>query len=140
MLQNDLVDTNVILDVVLGRAGSAEVIRCFEVFDQKPNFGAWIAPHTPAIVHYVGRKQIGNEQVFVTLNQIAARFQIAPFTNQLMQDALCYGMSDFEDAMQSACADGIEAKGIITRDQKDFKNSPVPFLTPAEFVAQHGSP
>lgn len=136
MLQNYLLDTNIILDVVLGRAEKINAIKCLDVFDQKADFSAWIAPHTPAIVHYVGRKQIGNDQIFVSLNQIAARFNIAPFTNQFMQNALSYGMGDFEDAMQAACAEGICAKAIITRDKKDFQNSPIPFLTPLQFLAE----
>lgn len=139
MLQNYLVDTNVILDLVLGREGAENAIDCFDVFDSKPNFEAWIAAHTPSIVHYVGRKQIGNEAIFQRLGTIADQFEIAPFSTPLMRKALSYGMTDFEDAMQVACAENIGAKGIITRDKKDFRNSPIPFLTPADFLAQHGS-
>ncbi len=138
MRQNYLVDTNVILDLVLGREGAKNAIECFEVFDSKPYFEAWISAHTPSIVHYVGRKQIGNEATFQMLGLICDQFEIASFSTPLMRKALKYGVQDFEDAMQVACAENIGAQSIITRDKKDFRTSPVPFLTPADFLAQYG--
>ena len=138
MLQNHLVDTNVILDLVLDREGVEDAIRCFDVFDRKSNFEGWIAAHTPSIVHYVGRKKVGNEAVLQILELLSDQLEIAPFSTPLMRKALGYGIPDFEDAMQVACAENIGAIAIITRDKKDFRNAVVPFLTPQEFLARHG--
>ena len=43
-------------------------------------------------------------------------------------------MQDFEDAMQVAAADMAKVDFIITRNTKDFKNSPIPAMDPGEFV------
>ena len=40
---------------------------------------------------------------------------------------------DFEDAIQSATAEKINAAYIITRNTKDFQDSSVKALTPEEF-------
>ena len=40
----------------------------------------------------------------------------------------------FEDAVQSATMESVHADYIITRNIKDFKNSPVKALTPNDFL------
>ena len=48
--------------------------------------------------------------------------------------ALANGMRDFEDAIiaESCSRNGIDL--IITRNLKDFKQSPIPAMSPDEFV------
>jgi hypothetical protein len=43
--------------------------------------------------------------------------------------------SDFEDNLQIACAVKAGLDAIVTRNPKDFADSPVPVLTPAELLA-----
>ena len=45
-------------------------------------------------------------------------------------------MADFEDAVLAAAAQREKAGFIITRNVKDFANSPVRVITPAEFIAK----
>jgi hypothetical protein len=47
-------------------------------------------------------------------------------------------MNDFEDAIQAAAAQAAHLDVVITRDVSGFKNSPVPALSPAAFLAQLG--
>ena len=47
-----------------------------------------------------------------------------------------FGMSDFEDALQAACAEAGQADFIITRNTADFISSPVMAITPEQFLAQ----
>jgi hypothetical protein len=42
---------------------------------------------------------------------------------------------DFEDNLQIACAITDFAQGIVTRNPKDFADSPLRVYTPAEFLA-----
>jgi hypothetical protein len=46
-------------------------------------------------------------------------------------------MPDFEDALQAAAAVACGAHVVLTRNLKDFKGSPVPAMTPEEFIQQH---
>ena len=43
-------------------------------------------------------------------------------------------MSDYEDAVIAATAKRNRIDFIITRNTKDFKESPVPALTPSQFI------
>jgi hypothetical protein len=56
----------------------------------------------------------------------------------VLQRALQMEIPDFEDAIQSASAIADKLDFIVTRDVKDFANSPVRALSPVEFVKQLG--
>lgn len=43
-------------------------------------------------------------------------------------------MTDFEDAVQASCAAKVLADYIITRNTKDYMASPVPAISPADFL------
>ncbi len=48
--------------------------------------------------------------------------------------ALALPMNDFEDALLAHCAKRVKADYIITRNVKDFINSPVNAISPKEFL------
>ncbi|MCL1843449.1 MAG: PIN domain-containing protein, partial [Defluviitaleaceae bacterium] len=48
--------------------------------------------------------------------------------------ALASDITDLEDAVVSFAAKRIKADYIVTRNTKDFTNSPVPAMTPADFL------
>ena len=43
-------------------------------------------------------------------------------------------ITDFEDAIQYACAESVGADCIVTRNTKDFGNCPIKAVTPEEFL------
>lgn len=45
---------------------------------------------------------------------------------------------DFEDCLQNKCAETINAQYILTNNVKDFKESTIPAITPADFLADKG--
>ena len=51
--------------------------------------------------------------------------------------ALDLPMGDFEDALQVAAAMACGAQFVITRNERDFKNSPVPALSPDDFLRRY---
>jgi hypothetical protein len=52
-----------------------------------------------------------------------------------MLQALALGFSDFEDAVQAACAPRINADWIVTRNLRDFRKSPVVARPPGAVLA-----
>ena len=54
--------------------------------------------------------------------------------------ALDLPMHDFEDALQVAAAMACGAHFIITRNERDFKASPVPALNPEVFLRRYPEP
>ena len=47
-------------------------------------------------------------------------------------------MADFEDALQAASAMACGAQVIVTRNERDFKASPVPAMNPDAFLRKYG--
>ncbi len=50
--------------------------------------------------------------------------------------SLARGYADFEDGLLMAAAERLKLDAIVTRDATGFRDSPVPVLSPAEFVQQ----
>lgn len=46
-------------------------------------------------------------------------------------------LTDFEDSLQVAAALACGAQFIITRNERDFRKSPVPALSPDLFLRRH---
>jgi len=70
------------------------------------------------------------ENVFLISNYI----KICNTTSEDITSALILFMPDFEDALIAAAAKREKADYIITRNEKDFANSPVPAITPEDFL------
>ena len=51
-----------------------------------------------------------------------------------MKKAASMKFKDYEDAVQSACVSRIRAEYIITRNIRDFRESKVAAIKPAEFL------
>lgn len=61
-------------------------------------------------------------------------FDLVENTGQDCMRACNNSMSDYEDALIAASAYRADVDLIITRNAKDFKNSPVAAMTPSQFV------
>ncbi len=63
-------------------------------------------------------------------------FQVAGVDKVDCLNALGLDMSDYEDALVSVCAQKVKADYVLTRNTKDYEASPVPALTPDEFLTK----
>jgi predicted nucleic acid-binding protein len=125
-----LIDTNVILDILMKRAGfyenSSRVLKLCEIKQDE----GYISATTVTDVHYFLRKEIGYEQTREAMQTLLAIIDVAAVTKADIHRAFSYNMPDYEDAVQAACAKRIGAMRIVTRNAKDFKGSPVIAVTP----------
>jgi len=129
-----LIDTNVLLDVLLAREPFYQeglaVLRSVELGRAQ----GWIAANSFDNIYYISRRQLSPEQsksLLQTLLQVVD--VVAPGKKELLR-ALASDMADLEDAIQAACAVKVNAQAIITRNAKDYVNSPVKPLSPAEYL------
>ena len=117
---NVLIDTNVVFDVVERRQPHYAASNQVLCLCRQRVLAGMVAYHTIANVFY----HYGKPAV--------------PFLRDspLVVQALEWGMPDFEDALQAAAARGNGAEFIISRNVKDFKRSPVPALTPRDYLTR----
>ena len=60
--------------------------------------------------------------------------ETSDLTDKVIEKGLSSRFSDFEDALQYHCAIKMECNILITRNEKDFKNSDIPVMTPDEYL------
>lgn len=127
-----LIDTNIVLDVLCNRKGLVEnSSKVFKLCETKKLDGYMSAISVPNIA-YILRKELSIEKlksIIVKLNIIFSIIELKPNDLILATDL---DFKDYEDALQSVCAKRIKADFIITRNTKDFKNSPVKAITPEQ--------
>ncbi len=129
-----LIDTNVILDVLMKRMEFYEKsARVFKLCEIKKAEG-FLSATTVTDVHYFLRKAIPHEQVQETMKTMLAIIDVAAVTKADIHKAFSYGMTDYEDAVQAACAKRIGASYIVTRNHKDYGLSPVKAVAPDELM------
>ena len=130
-----LVDTNVLLDIVLNRADCVEdAVALFDSLRSDVVSGV-VAWHSLATIYYIARRDVGETIARDFIQEVVKVLGVAPIDQDSIQIALELPMEDFEDSMQVAAALACGAEHIVTRDQNDFDDSPVPAIEPSEALA-----
>lgn len=129
-------DSNVIFDAVLERLQFNEEAEKILALNNKAGFEIIISSLTIPNFHYVARKFYNEVTLRKMILIIDSQCKTVPLTIEIIRIALDAGFSDFEDAVQYISARNAKADYIITRNQKDFKKSEIPVLTPTQFLAK----
>nr|WP_295770776.1 PIN domain-containing protein [Rhodoferax sp.] len=129
-----LIDTNVMLDIALKR----------EPFFQNSALAlakARAAGHTQlcatsiTTLHYFMHKTLGEAGARRFIANCLQAMTLAQVQGSTLQKALASPMQDFEDGVIAHCAAECGAHTILTRDTADYANSPVPALTPTQYLS-----
>ncbi len=126
-------DLNVILDVLLTRHDSLE---CSEVLSlaRSGAIEAILPAHALATIYYISRQKLGDNEVRRELKGRLNILSVASLDHATSLKAIDSPVSDFEDAIVVETAIQVNAEFIITRNLKDFVNSPIPALTSRAFM------
>jgi len=127
-----LIDTNVILDVLCNRTDFVEdSLKVFKYCEAGQVTGVISALSIPNIV-YIMRKELDAGKIREILTTLTSIFTVADLRESDLMKAADLDFSDYEDALQSVCASRVKANFIVTRNIKDYKNSAIPAIKPAE--------
>ena len=131
---NVLIDTNVLIDVLADRQpfalDSAVVWKLVETAQIRGFISVLSVPN----IVYILRRELSAETVDEIVKKLFLIFEAASLTADDELRASSMRWHDFEDALQSVAAANVGAEYIITRNTADYKDSPVPAVTPAEFI------
>jgi predicted nucleic acid-binding protein len=128
-----LVDTDVLLDVALGREAFVDESSAVLEWCQQTPSGALIAWHTISNVYYILRVARSDAKGREFVADLLAFTGVASGDTESVRQALTMRMSDFEDAMQVAAAMSGNADLIVTRNVPDYRHAVIPAITPREF-------
>ena len=129
-----LIDTNIILDVLCKRPAFYEdSAKIFKLCEVKKISGVISALSIPNIM-YILRKELDADKTREILDSLMLIFSVADLKADDLKKAADMRFKDYEDAIQSACATRIKANYIVTRNIKDFSESKVTAIRPAELL------
>ncbi len=119
------------IDVALSRepfaADSERLLLAIERGEEQ----AAIAWHSFSNLYYVVRRNRGETAARRFVERLLRSFRVPRSGREELSFALSLPMTDFEDAMQVAAARDVGANLIVTRNVRDYANSPIPAVTPA---------
>lgn len=130
-----LIDTNVILDYLLARAGyeqDAKRVFSLAAYDESYEF---VSSSAVTDIYYHVNKELHN--TFEAQNRLRELLQILTVldvTQENILQALDMRWKDFEDAVQYAVALANHIDIVITRNKKDYESNAIPVMTPGEFL------
>jgi predicted nucleic acid-binding protein len=127
-------DSNVVIDI-MGKSKERFASLC--AYDVVLNGG-----HEPVIplftttdiVYVLRRSYLGTQKTKEALNHILTMFELLDGHPLDCKRAHESDMPDYEDALIAFAAQRQGVDFIVTRNKRDFAHSPIPALTPEEFV------
>jgi hypothetical protein len=85
-------------------------------------------------LHYIIEKWSGASLANQTIDGLLAGFEIHSTDKTNFKRARQLPLKDFEDAVVASVAEATGSEYIVTRNVADFAGSPVPAITPTEFL------
>ncbi|MBA1334113.1 MAG: hypothetical protein HPY66_1597 [Firmicutes bacterium] len=135
-----LIDTNIVLDVLLHRTDFFDASYNVLKLAALGKAGALVTANSIADIYYILHR--ANKDPVKSKDAIVQLLSLVGIADVLASDvmaALSSKVTDFEDALVGAIAKRVKADFIVTRNTKDFDNSPVPAIDPKDFLMHLGS-
>ncbi|MFH1504216.1 MAG: PIN domain-containing protein [Candidatus Omnitrophota bacterium] len=130
-----LIDINVILNVALDRephlTASQKILSHIE---RKKALG-YISAISCTTIYYLIQKENNRKKALSYTRDLLKLLSVVEVNKKTLERGLELETRDFEDSIQMACAESCQANYIITRNLIDFKKSPIPAISPAEYLA-----
>lgn len=129
-----VLDTNIVLDTLANREPFFEMSHAVMQLVADGTVQGCITANSITDIHYILRKHLDKETLMTALRNLLDLFEIVALTRAECIGALELSMKDYEDALLSCCAKSCNAECIVTRNTKDFVESPVKAMTPEAFL------
>ncbi len=129
-----LFDSDVVLDLVLDREPFAEDAAALFELNERGRIRGYASGVTIVNVFYVTRKNKGAAAARLAVGELLAILSVCPIDQNVLKDAHRLPFSDYEDAVQHACAEAVQLEAVVTRNLEDYKNAALPVFAPADFL------
>ena len=127
-------DLNIILDVLQLRQPWAYASGEMCARAVRGEIDAFVAPHVATTLFYVLRKHADYAAAERGIDWLLATSSFAPCDKDIFLRARALSMRDFEDSVIAASAEASHCDIIMTRNIGDFTGSPIPALSPEDFL------
>lgn len=129
-----LFDTNIVLDVLMDRLPYSDA--AVELFSKVENgtIIGYLCGTTITTVFYLATKTVGTAKAKEEIGKLLSLFEVAPVNRSVLESALALNFDNYEDAVIHEAACHVGADAIVTRNQKDFRNSRVSIYSSEEMA------
>ena len=131
-----LVDLNIILDYLEDRDGCEKAAELFAKCFLGELKGYVCAHEITTLSYFLGKNRknrAGNKKIISRIMQI---FDVLEIGKSILEKAILSNITDFEDAVIVESAKIKRVDYIITRNIRDFKNSPIPAMLHEEYLTR----
>ena len=133
-----LVDTNIILDAFLSREPWEKEAQTLLMLAEGNVITIMVTAKQIADLYYLCHKAThSRERAYEIIALFASYCEVLDAKGQDCIMALSSGFPDFEDAMLVEAAKRAKVEYILTRNTKDFFQSPIPAITAGDFIDQY---
>lgn len=129
-----MLDLNVLLDHIQKREPHYQFSSIVISEVLKNRVEGVIPAHSLTTLHYLISKYANTKQANEETDWLLEKFEIVAGDKSLFKRARNLQIDDFEDAVVASLAKAFNCDNIISRNVQDFENSPIPVITPEEFV------
>lgn len=130
-----MIDTNIVLDVLLKREPFFDA--SYEVMKQSAleQCEGFVSASAATDIFYLLRRSLKDAvKAKDGMEKLLHLVGIADALGEDVHAAVASNMTDFEDALVSSIAERCRMAFIVTRNVKDYAESPVKAITPEEFL------
>lgn len=128
------VDTNVVIDLLGEREPFYNSAAKIATLADKGKINLVVSALSYPTIFYLLSKFEGNDIVKEKLRKFKVIAETSDLTDRIIDKGLSSKFTDFEDALQYHCAIKLDCNILITRNEKDFKGSDIPVMTPDEYL------
>lgn len=125
-----LFDTDVVLDLLLDRAPFAQDAAALFELHEQGRLDGYVSGVTVVNVFYVTRKLKGMDTARRAVEELMKALDVCPLDRNVLADAQRLPFSDYEDAVQHACAAASGLDAVVTRNLEDYKNAVLHVFSP----------
>lgn len=129
-----LFDTDVTLDLLLDRVPHSQHAAILFSRVERGELEGYLCATTVTTIHDLATKSIGPRKAESSLKKLLSFLKVASVDQEIIGAAIEARGRDFEDRVIASAALAIEARGIITRNVRDYRKSEVPAYSPREFI------
>ncbi len=130
-----LIDTNIMIDALTNRDGRSGFSATVIDLCAKQVIDGYVALHSISNMYYILRKQYSDAERRTILKRYNEILKVAEVGNDVVDTAINNtAISDYEDALQYACAETVGADYIVTRNIKDYEKAEIRAISPEELL------
>lgn len=130
-----LLDTNILLDVFLEREPFYGPSAISLSLAERDIIEGWLSGMTVTTLYYLIQKSLSRKSADNHVKNLLKIFHLAPVNRAVLEDAIDSKFTDYEDSVLYQSAKHSRLDAILTRNQKDFKNSTLPVYSPKELLS-----